>query len=45
MTEDRFKNCFFKERAYPHGSEMGQGGGLIRCNDGKWEAVVLVSGI
>ncbi len=45
MTEEKLKNCNFRERTYPHGSEIGQSGGLIRCNNGNWESVVLISGI
>lgn len=39
------RSCNYRDRSYPHGSEISAEGKLLDCVDGNWVAVVLVSGI
>jgi hypothetical protein len=45
MVGDKKGRCEYKHRSYPHGTEISEGGRLMDCINGRWESVVLVSGI
>lgn len=45
MDFDKKNNCRLDGRHYPNGADIVDRGKLLDCVDGRWEEVLLVSGI
>ena len=37
MATDKRRECRRRDRFYPHGSEITEGGKMLECVDGKWK--------